>query len=52
MPVTVAVNVVVPLGLTEMACGDTETAITGVPVTVTVAVPFLEVSAALVAITW
>ncbi len=52
VPVTVAVNVSAPPGATDAGLGEIETAITGVGVTVTVAVPVFEVSATLVATTW
>src|SRR6267143_3846909 len=52
MPVTVAVNASVPPGAMEAGLGEIETAITGVGVTVTVAVPVFDVSATLVAATW
>ncbi len=51
VPLTVAVKVVEPPGLTAVLAGETETAMTGGAVTVTVALPEREGSATLVATT-
>ena len=51
-PVTVALKVVTPPAMTDVVTGEIETATAGEAVTSTVATPFLEGSATLVAITW
>jgi hypothetical protein len=52
VPVTVAVKFAIPPGLTLTADGDTDTAITGVDLTVTVATSLADGFATLLAATW